>query len=137
MLGYDFIPGELSNLHPSFPTIRKLWEIFVDRVDPLIKILHLPTFWPMLVNALQNPKETPKCLQALMFTFYYTATSALNADECQAILGERLEIISARYKRTAHHALINAGFLNTTNLMTLQAFVMFVVSPNHHDLYKF
>jgi len=105
-----------------------MWDIYIDRVDPLVKILHLPTFWPMVVNSLQNPQEIPKSLEALIFAFYYTTTSAFSDDECQTIMGERQTTISTRYKYAARQALINAEFLGTTNLMTLQAFVMFFVS---------
>jgi hypothetical protein len=35
----------LASLHPPLETLRSLWEIFLERVDPLIKLLHTPTFW--------------------------------------------------------------------------------------------
>jgi hypothetical protein len=42
------VPLEIQNLaalHPPFDIVCKLWDIFLERVDPLIKLLHTPTFW--------------------------------------------------------------------------------------------
>jgi len=128
VLGDDSMPQGLSNLHPTLPTLRKMWDIYVDRVDPLVKILHLPTFWPTLINALQTPQEIPSSLEALVFAFYYATSSACEDSECQSVMGERQVTVSIRYKRAARQALINAGFLRTTNVITLQAFVLFLVS---------
>ena len=128
VLSIDSKPQHLSNLHPTLPTLRKMWDIYVDRVDPLVKILHLPTFWPMLVNVLQSPQEIPSSLEALVFAFYYATSSACDDNECQSMIGERQATLSFRYKYAARQALINAGFLKSTNFITLQAFVMFLVS---------
>lgn len=134
VLSMGSMPQDLPNLHPPFPTLQKMWDIYVDRVDPLTKVLHLPTFWPTLINTLQNPQELPKSLEALIFAFYYTITSACSGDECQAIWGERQAIISTRYKHAARQALINAEFLKTTSLITLQAFAIFLVCYTSYSL---
>jgi len=128
ILNTDSIPQNLSNLHPTLPELTKLWNIYIDRVDSLVKILHLPTFWSMLLNVLQNPKDISKSLEALVFSFYYTIINACSDEECQSIMGERQTILSTRYRYATRHSLINAEFLNSTTLMTLQAFVMFFVS---------
>jgi hypothetical protein len=127
VLSMDSTPEDLPSLHPTFPTLKRMWDIYTDRVDPLMKILHLPTFWSVLTNALQNPQDISKGVKALIFAFYYAVTSSCEDDECRAILGERQAIISARYRLAARQALIHAGFLKTTSLVTLQAYTIFLV----------
>jgi hypothetical protein len=108
--------------------LTKMWDIYVDRVDPLIKLLHLPTFWTTLTDALHHPQRISKSLQAQIFAFYLATISSLEEDECQNLFGGPKSIIFARYKRAARQALINAGFLHTSSPMTLRAYSIFIVS---------
>jgi hypothetical protein len=119
---------DLASLHPSFQILPKLWAIYVDRADPLMKLLHLPTFWTSLTNALQHPQHVSKSLQALVFAFYLATISSLEEDECQSLLGGPKSITVTRYKRAARQALINAGFLQTSSPITLRAYAIFIVS---------
>jgi hypothetical protein len=119
---------DLASLHPSIQILPKLWDIYVDRADPLMKLLHLPTFWTSLMNALRTPQHIPKSLQALIFAFYLATISSLEDDECQSLLGGPKSIIFTRFKRAARQALINAGFLHTSSPTTLRAYAIFIVS---------
>jgi hypothetical protein len=119
---------DLASLHPSIQILPKLWDIYVDRADPLMKLLHLPTFWTSLTNALHHPQHISKSLQALLFAFYLATISSLEEDECQNLLGGLKSITFTRYKRAARQALINAGFLHTSGPMTLRAYSIFIVS---------
>ncbi|KAJ4353249.1 uncharacterized protein N0V89_004976 [Didymosphaeria variabile] len=40
--------------HPCVDTRQKLWKVFRESVDPLIKVLHLPTVEPLLIEWLQQ-----------------------------------------------------------------------------------
>ena len=106
----------------------KLWDVFVDRVDPLAKILHVPTFWLSLNNVIQRPKDVPSDLQALIFSFYLATIGSLGEDECLELLGGYKPDIFARHERVARRALKTAGFLNTTSVTTLRAYCFFLVS---------
>lgn len=119
---------DFSSLHPSSQTLFKIWEIYVDRADPLMKLLHLPTFWVSLTNALHDPHHISKSLQALIFAFYLVTISSLEEDECLRLLGGTKPDVFGRYKRTARKALIDAGFLHTSSPTTLRAYSLFIVS---------
>lgn len=120
----------LTSLHPPYHILLKLWDIYVDRVDPLMKILHLPTFWSSLMNVLQHPQDISKSLEALICAFYLAIITSLEEDECRGLLGGQKSVIFARYERAARRALRTAGFLHTSSPMTLRAYVMFLVSCN-------
>lgn len=111
--------------------VQKLKEVYADRVDPLMKILHLPTFWSAVNNAVQYPQDIPKSLEAAIFSFYFVTASALDDDECQSLLKTSKSITLSRYRTVARQALINAGFLTTSSPMTLRAFLLFLVSCNY------
>ncbi|PNP58312.1 hypothetical protein THARTR1_01827 [Trichoderma harzianum] len=119
--------GNISKLHASPQLLSKLKEVFADRVDPMMKILHLPTFWASLANALRHPDNMPKSLEALIFAFYFVTVSSLKEDECQSMFGVSLSAVMSRYRVATRQALINARFVSTSNFMTLQAFSIFTV----------
>ncbi|KAI0376683.1 putative C6 transcription factor [Hypomontagnella monticulosa] len=117
---------DLVDLHPPLHIFPKLRDVYVNRVDPLVKILHVPTFEAMLLDGLRN-QDLPKGLEAAAFAYYLSIVSALKEDECKDIFGEHRDSLHLRYKRAARRALVNAGFLSTSNLMTLRAYAIFLM----------
>ncbi|PQE16872.1 C6 transcription factor protein [Rutstroemia sp. NJR-2017a BBW] len=119
--------GDLTALHPPMNILKKMWQIYLDRIDAAAKLLHLPTFWSQLTGAIREPHDTPKSLEAIIFSFYLVVYRSLEEDECLSLLGEQKSTIFPRYKLAAHQALIKANFLNTSSLMTLQAFLLYLM----------
>lgn len=110
--------------------LMTLWEAFTDRVDPIVKILHLPTLKPLLVDVVTNPHKASKSSVALAFNVYLAAISSMSDDECQGLFGIPKSIILSRYAVAARQALTQAGFLGTSNMMVLQAYSTYLVSYN-------
>lgn len=121
----------IASLHLPFHMLQRVFDIFVDRVDPFVKPLHLPTFWTTLTGAVKNPDGVSKSQEAAIFAFYLITISSLEDDECHSLFGEEKSIVFARYRIAARQALMNAEFLKTSSLVTLQAFMMFLVSRAH------
>lgn len=121
----------LATLYPPFQIFTKLWEIYVDRIDPMMKILHLPTFWPLISNGLRDPQGLPKSLEAVMFAVYLATISTLKEDECQNLFGVQKSVMYSRYRLATRQALVKAGFLSTSSLMTLRAYAIFMVSCSY------
>lgn len=118
---------DLAKYHLPLPLISKLKDFFIDRVDPMMKFLHLPTFWVALTTELQNPDRIPKSLEALIFSFYLVSMCSLKADEARELFDVDQKVLLYRYRTATRQALVNARFLSTANLMTLQAFSIFIV----------
>ncbi|KFY44980.1 hypothetical protein V494_01233 [Pseudogymnoascus sp. VKM F-4513 (FW-928)] len=117
----------IASLHLSSDLLKKMFDIFTDRVDPLVKLLHLPTFWSTLTSAVKTPHEVSKSVEALIFSFYLMAITSLDEYECRTFFGEDKSVIFTRYRIAARQTLMNAGFLKTSSLVTLQAFMMFLM----------
>jgi hypothetical protein len=124
----------LASLHPSVQILPKLRDIYADRVDPLVKILHLPTFLTASANGLRHPAERSKSLEAMMFAFYLAVVSTLNEDECQDLFGLSESVVYSRYRLATRQALVNARFLSTSDPITLQAYVLFMVRDSYPAL---
>ncbi|KAI1799956.1 putative C6 transcription factor [Daldinia bambusicola] len=119
----------VSSLHPSLATLEKMKEMFLDRIDPLMKILHIPTFWTVLTDVLRNPQgRRPRSLEALIFSFYFVVITSMTDKEAREMFGMEKSALHSRYRLAIRRALVNAGFLSTSSPMTLQAYTIFMMS---------
>ena len=120
----------LSSLHPPPVQIFRLWQTFLDNVNPLTKLIHAPTVQQTVLEASGNLDTVPKSLEAFMFSMYCCAVCSMNDMECEKMLGEPKSIMLARYNSATQRALVNAGLLKTLDIITLQAFVLYIVRLN-------
>lgn len=107
-----------------------LCTFFMSNVEPMAKILHTPTLQNLVTNAIINIDDLPtgNYVEALLFAMYYSAITTLTADQCLQNFQDERDTLLARYKAGFERALVNADFLNTTELGTLQALTIFLVS---------
>jgi hypothetical protein len=126
----------LRPLHPRPVEAFKLWQAYLDNVNPLIKLFHAPTVQQTISEANGNLDEMPRNVEALLLAIYCIAVESLSDGECTAVTGESKIMARQRFRTGAQQALINASFLKTSDLMVLQALTLFVVSGwNHQNLF--
>lgn len=56
---------------------------FVENVNPLSKIVHVPSLQSAIERATTNIGNIPKGLEALMFSIYSMAVRSFTDDECK------------------------------------------------------
>ncbi|KAK2002729.1 hypothetical protein LX36DRAFT_626250 [Colletotrichum falcatum] len=126
-------PG-LSQLHPEPRQIYRFWQTFVESVNPLLKIVHVPTLQQRVLDASWNPSGASRPLAATLFAVYSLAIAATSADECLSAFGETKAVLSTRYRHAAFRALVEADFLTTRDFEVLQALVLFLFSDPDSEL---
>ncbi|KNG81473.1 fungal specific transcription factor domain protein [Aspergillus nomiae NRRL 13137] len=124
----ETVKKSLSALHPSPLHIFKLWQTFLENINPLIKILHGPTVQQQLLEASGSLNTVSKELEALMFSIYCIALVSLKADDVQKTYGESKALLLSRFRRGARLAFTKAGILRTSKTVVLQAFVLYLLS---------
>ncbi|WPG98895.1 Bikaverin cluster transcription factor bik5 [Acrodontium crateriforme] len=127
MFGYSSQSIDMLNLHPLPSQIEIYWELYKDRVDPLVKVLHIPTLEPTVLSAASRLSNLSKGFEALLFAIYYGTVTSLNAEDCLAKLGEDRSVLLARYRFAVEQALARTNFLTTEETIVLQAFVIFLI----------
>ncbi|KPM37974.1 hypothetical protein AK830_g8605 [Neonectria ditissima] len=120
--------------HPPAERIHQLWQIFIDNVDPLTKVVHVPSLRPAIQKAASNPETIPRSFEALMFAIYSAAVMSLSNDECKQRLCEPRKTLLSRYVAATKAALSRARFMGTTSLVVLQALVLYLLSVR--DIHK-
>ncbi|KAF3932235.1 hypothetical protein ABW20_dc0110701 [Dactylellina cionopaga] len=66
---------DLSTLHPEQVQIFKLWQVYLENVDPLLKVTHMPTLQKLIIDAAGDVKNIKPTLEALIFSIYCVAIS--------------------------------------------------------------
>lgn len=115
-----------GNPHPPARRIFEYWQLFVTRVDPMVKIIHCPTFYKKILAVIDDPTNVPSQTNAMMFSIYYAALSTCSAQETRERFGEGQEILIARYGKCIKDAM-RANY-ELPQLEGLQALVLYIVS---------
>lgn len=117
--------------HVSVEMSQQLYQRFGTAVDPLVRILHKPTFEKKLAlfhsNGAGSTHGLGKGFQALIFAIYFGAITSMHADEVVSMFGVGKAVMRGRYMVAVEQALANARFLQSEELMPLQACVLFNV----------
>ncbi|KAL4780322.1 hypothetical protein BJX76DRAFT_351107 [Aspergillus varians] len=127
-LGGPNTPVDLSSLHPEPPRIFRLWQIYLDNVDPLLKVTHTPTLQVRIIEAATNLKGVSPVLEALMFGIYCIATLSLMSDDCEGLLGSPRDELLARYQQSCRQALVQCAFLRSDDRDCLTALYFYLIS---------
>ncbi|KAL6851827.1 hypothetical protein J3F83DRAFT_765038 [Trichoderma novae-zelandiae] len=122
----------LISLHPPLHQALLDWRVFKENCDRLIKVLHVPTTEPIILQAVKQPNCIPKGLEALIFSIYFAAVESLTESECCETFGSHKGDLIDRYKFATEQALARAQFLETDELIVLQAFASFLMSLRNH-----
>lgn len=120
---------DLAVLHPpDHVQIFKLWQIYLDNVDPLLKVTHTPTLQARLINATGNLKNVDSKLEALMFGIYCVAVMSLTNMECLDMFASEKDGLLQRYRFGCQQALLKCGFLQSDDRDCLTALFLYLVS---------
>ncbi len=125
-------PESMTSFHPSTKEIYKLWEKFLENVNPLIKVIHVPTVQRQLLEASVDLDNVSKPFDALMFAIYASAIYTLGNEECLELTNFPRSQLQKRYYKLAQEALVRAGIFATRDIVVLQAAVLLylIVSYN-------
>ncbi|KAJ5852712.1 uncharacterized protein N7529_012097 [Penicillium soppii] len=118
----------LTDLHPTYEEAAKLWQVYTTNVDPLCKILHVPTVAKMFDAVSEHPAAASKNDECLMFVIYYFAVFSMSDADCSREFNHSRAQLLSRYQTTVIQALVNASWLKTTAMPILQAYTLFLIA---------
>lgn len=128
---------DLAPLHPEPVQLFKIWQIYLDNVNPLLKVTHTPSLQAQIITTAGNMKDIKPELEALLFGIYCISIQSLSDEECQRELAASREDLLTRYHFGCQQALMNSGFLRTNDRDCLTALYLFLVSEVCLALYCF
>lgn len=60
-----------------------MWQKYLERVDPVLKILHAPTVQQDITKVLRNSSYLDLTRHTLLSAIYYTSVITISAEECR------------------------------------------------------
>ncbi|KAH8878728.1 c6 zinc finger domain-containing protein [Thozetella sp. PMI_491] len=128
LLGGESPSQNPEDLWPEPAQVFRLWQIYLDKVNPLTKIIHVPSLQPFLAIATTGSHNVPKNIEALLFSIFLMAVVSSSDDECTLMLGYSKNQAIQRFSAGVRLSLMRMGFLKTHDLTTLQALVIYQIS---------
>ncbi|RFU73576.1 fungal specific transcription factor domain-containing [Trichoderma arundinaceum] len=137
ILGYRSVDVNLQKCHPLPSHATFLWSVYLENVDPLLKIIHVPTMEAILREARRNPEKLSPGHETLVFAVYFAAIVALEDNEVQTNFGTGKEELLAQFRFAVEQSLAKANFLNTSDFTVVQALTLFLLVVRRHDESRF
>ena len=133
IFGYSSSNVDMQALHPGQHQAIEFWEVYKENVESLVKVLHIPTHEPVILDAFAHLDKVDRGLETLLFAIYYGAATSTTPEDCLARWGEDRSILLNRYRFGLEQALARANFLYCDEVIILQAFLVFLVLLRRND----
>jgi hypothetical protein len=118
---------DLSSLHPEPIHIIRLWQTYLDNVDPLLKVTHNSTLQARIIDAASRLTDIEPPLEALMFSIYCIAVLSLSDEDCQTIFNAPRKDLLMKNHLACQEALLNCGYMRTSDRDCLTALHLYLV----------
>ena len=123
----------LRTFHPPTNQIATYWNLYKTNVSPVMKLLHDPQTELVIAQASQTLDNVSKPVEALLFAIYFAVITSMNADDCSAVLGVDRVATLQKYRFATEQAFARANFLTTSDIMVLQAMLIFLIAVRRTD----
>lgn len=127
LFGWSQTAVAMYTLHPQPVQVFQLWQLYLDNVNPLLKVTHTPSLQGRIIEAAGNILTIKPELEALMFSIYCTAISSLSEHDCQAMFASPKSHLLAGYQLGCQQALLNSRFLRCNSRECLTALYLYLV----------
>lgn len=120
-------PSAKPITQPTGTQVVQLWQAYLSNVDPMMKVFHAPTVQQLVLAQVGGAALTTS-EQALISAIYFVSIVSLNEVECRTALQEPRDISLQNFRLAVEEALASAAFVTTTDLVVLQALVLYLAA---------
>ena len=134
----------MLEFYPNTQLALRLWNVYVTSVDPVLKILHIPTVQSTILATILDPKLASSSTVVLTFAIYYAAVTSICHDDNNEPIDLPWEkpVLLKRYRMCLDRLLTVINLTSRPEIMALQALAIYVVSTelvlglivHHHSL---
>ncbi|KAL1847689.1 hypothetical protein Daus18300_013856 [Diaporthe australafricana] len=108
-----------------------LWSIYKERVEPLTRLLHLPSLEQAVMAS--DPLGPADGMQCVLLAVYYGAVTSLGEEECVILFGDGQAQTLSRMREELKELFAKASLLHTGDIRPLQALTLYLVFLRHHE----
>ncbi|KAJ9613887.1 hypothetical protein H2200_002023 [Cladophialophora chaetospira] len=117
----------------SFDQSRVLWAAYESNVAPLVKIFHLPSLNTLYHDLTWGHAHRNSRTKAVLGAVHFAAVVSMDSIDCENALNCPKAHLVHRYRCQAERAFGEAGLMNTSSVLVLQAFVLYLTSMRRCD----
>ncbi|KAL2855957.1 hypothetical protein BJY01DRAFT_186605 [Aspergillus pseudoustus] len=134
-LGGNIDTHDSSPLSQEKETTRQLCQVYLQQVDPVIKILHRPSVekWMMQGEQYLGFPDGHVAVDALGSAVRFAAAASLTENQCWARFHMSKSTLVADTRRVCETALDRGGLLACPSITALQAFVLYLIARRCED----
>jgi hypothetical protein len=118
------LQADFKSLFPTRWQATLLWQTFLSRVDPVLKVIHVPTTTPRIFTAISRPDAVSPDVHCLLFAIFFAATTTLVSDDP---INEKTREDLRQYQKGMEIAMHNSSFLDSPTVTSLQAMAIYLV----------
>lgn len=125
------LPDTVSDVLEFYPEPQlalQLWSVYVKTVDPVLKILHIPTAQSSVISTILDPKSAGRSMISLTYAIYFAAVTSLEQIDEPVNLPMESPKLLKMYRSSLDRLLIVTDIMNRPELTALQALSIYVVS---------
>lgn len=117
----------LRQFYPDSAIFSQLRTIYTTQVDPMMKMLHLPSLFATLTPAVESPGSAGRSIEAAIFCFCLATMSTMAENQFSQVYGQTKDSLIYKQRRLARQSLTNARFMENPDLLTFQALCLYLV----------
>lgn len=114
-------------MHPDQVHMFRLWQIYLDNVNSLLKVVHAPTLQTRILDAASDVENVSPALEALMFSIYCAAVLSMTDDECLVSFHQSRDQLLGRYQAACKQALLKCTPWRSNDRDCLTALYLYLV----------
>ncbi|CAL3968320.1 unnamed protein product [Diplocarpon coronariae] len=133
VFGYSSSQVNVKDLHPLPSHLPIYLQMYAQKVDPLVKILHIPTIKVIIMEAARDLGSLSPSSEALLFALYFAVITSMSQEEVKDSFAIERKDAYHQYRFGVEQALARAKFLDSSDLVTLQAFVLYLAVVRCED----
>lgn len=114
---------------PTPAVCKKLCQAYVDRVHPLVKILHRPSLVAFLLRgeSYLDYRDTDPVLDLVRAAVFFLVVATLSNEQCRSSFDTEKASLLATYRLACEVALDRVGLMTTDDMTVLQSLVLYIV----------
>lgn len=120
---------ELESVQQKTVTAAHLCQVYIDSIDPIIKILHWPSLsrWMQQGESYMGYPEWHTSVQALRSAVCYSAAVTMTEEQCQDMFKTAKSKLVMVCRTDCEAAISKSGLLSSPDISVLQAFLLYLV----------
>lgn len=134
-LSPDTFSFDVAIIRPSPMQLQTCWRVFLQKIDPLVKVLHRGSTERILRTVLNDEAAVGE--SALVFAICLSSLSTMSPMDAENCFNAPKQTTLVTYRQATENALMRANLLTTESLTTLQAFGLYLsinrfTDDSHH-----